>query len=171
MERIVFRLEQAFMTIAVVCMITVMLVVAYDAAARYALNAPLPWAFEVLSHYILVALAYFAVSPTFRHGDHIGVDLFYQLMGPRARAVCDVIAGVLALGLFAAITYAGGKEMLKSLDRGAVYLGYFAYPAWLTYLPVVLGSGLVSLRLLVHVVTILRHGRDVNIQTHEGDAA
>ncbi|WP_417210518.1 TRAP transporter small permease [Antarctobacter sp.] len=171
MERIVFRLEQACMVAAVFCMITVMFVVAYDAIARYALNAPLPWAFEVLNYYVLVALAYFAVSPTFQRGDHIGVDLFYNLMGPRARAACDLVTAVLSAMFFAWIGYATFAAMMKSFDRGAVYLGYFAYPAWLSYFPVVLGSALLVVRLLTHMVALLRHGEDPNVGIHEGDGS
>lgn len=169
MERIIFRLEQTGMIAAVLCMITVMLVVAYDAVARYALNAPLPWAFEVLNYYILVALAYLAVASTFQHGDHIGVDLFYNLMGRRAKATCDLITAILSAILFAGIGYATVKTMMKSFDRGAVYLGYVAYPAWLSYLPVVLGAFLLVLRLIVHIIALVRNGEDPNVGIHEGD--
>src|SRR5690606_20764904 len=108
----------------------VMIIVVYDAFARYAFNAPLPWAFEVLRYYLLVALAYFAVSATFQQGDHIGVDLFYNMMGRRARLVCNLITAALAMALFVAITYASGMNMMRLYGRGAAILGYIAYPAW-----------------------------------------
>ena len=169
MERLLRRLEQIFMAMAVICMVMVMLIVAYDAIARYAFNSPLPWAFEILTNFILIALTYFAISSTFQHGDHIGVDLFYNLMGKRARAWCDLTSAVLALALFAMVVYGTWGTTLKFADRGAVDLGYLSLPAWLSYLPVPLGAGLLVLRLLSHITALIRNGEDPNVVIH-GDA-
>ena len=169
MDRLVRRIEQIFMVLAVICMVLIMLIVACDAFGRYAINAPLPWSFEVLTNFLLIALTYFAISSTFQRGDHIGVDLFYNMMRKRGKAWCDIVSAVLAALLFAVITYGTWQNSMSLADRGAVNLGYLSMPAWLSFIPISIGSGLLVLRLVAHVITLFRMGEDSNLSVH-GDA-
>jgi len=166
LNTVIKRLEQALMAVAVGIIILVMLIVAYDAFSRYAFNAPLPWAFEGIKYYLLVTLTYFAVSSTFQHGDHIGVDLFYNMVAPQTRRVFGLISATLMLVLFAAITWGTLQVVGTQFERGAIVPGYFALPAWLSYLPVALGSALMCARLITHIVALLRHGHDPDVVEH-----
>lgn len=166
MNTLIRRLERTFSVIAALCMIAVMLIVSYDAFARYALNAPLMWSFEIISYYLLIALTYLAVSSTFRRGDHIGVDLFYNMMSKRLRCSANLTSAALALILFSLITYGAWEEMLKQIGRNSIVPGYLALPAWASYLPVFLGALLFCLRLVLHIVALVRLGEDPEVIDH-----
>ena len=65
------RCEQVAMALAVVCVVVLMLVTSYDAVSRYFFKSPLQWAFDVITHYLLITATYLALASTFQHGDHI----------------------------------------------------------------------------------------------------
>lgn len=160
MGAVVTWLERLMLGLAVVCVCLIMLIVTYDAISRYILHAPLPWAFELITYYLLIAAVYFAVSATFQHGDHINIDLFRVMMRPAVRARLDFAWGLLTAVIFAVITYGAWKEMTHAFSRNEFLPGYITWPAWVSYLPIFLGSLLMVARLLVHAFKLLIHGED-----------
>ncbi len=166
MSAIIYRLERIGLGIAVICVALIMFIVSYDAVARYVLRAPLPWAFELITYYLLIAATYLAVSATFQQGDHINIDLFRTMMSKRLRAILDVIWSALAAAIFAIITYGSTVEMIHAWQRNEFLPGYITWPAWLSYLPIVLGFGLLVLRLVAHALTLLLRGEDPDVHEH-----
>lgn len=170
MSRIILGLERISLGIAVICVALIMLIVSYDAMARYALRAPLPWAFELITFYLLIAATYFAVSPTFQQGDHINIDLFRNMMSPRLRAGLDVVWSLLAAAIFAVITYGSAVDMVHAWSRNEFLPGYITWPAWVSYVPIVLGFLLVTARLVVHAIALIVSGEDPEVIDHQGEA-
>lgn len=166
MSAIIYRLERIGLGVAVICVALIMFIVSYDAVARYVLRAPLPWAFELITYYLLIAATYLAVSATFQQGDHINIDLFRTMMSKRLRAILDVIWSVLAALIFAIITYGSANEMSHAWQRNEFLPGYITWPAWLSYLPILLGFGLLVLRLLAHALALLTRGEDPDVFEH-----
>jgi TRAP-type mannitol/chloroaromatic compound transport system permease small subunit len=69
------------------------LVGAYDTIARHFFNAPTIWAYDTLcmaggTLYLIGA------SYTYLHESHTRVDLFYNLLSPRRKALMDVICSI-----------------------------------------------------------------------------
>lgn len=166
MSAIIYRLERIGLGIAVLCVGLIMFIVSYDAVSRYVLRAPLPWAFELITYYMLLAATYLGVSATLQQGDHINIDLFRTMMSKRLRAIVDVIWSALAVLIFAIITYGSTVEMIHAWQRNEFLPGYITWPAWLSYLPIVLGFGLLVLRLAAHALTLLVHGKDPAVFEH-----
>jgi TRAP-type C4-dicarboxylate transport system permease small subunit len=167
MNRVLLIFERLALAISVACVVSIMFIVSYDAVSRYAFRAPLPWAYELITYYLLIAATYFAVSPTFQQGDHINIDLFRTMMSPEWRARLDVLWCLLAAAIFAIITYGSATEMIHAWTRNEFLPGYFTWPAWASYLPIVLGFGLCVLRLLAHAAALAVHGRDPGVDEHE----
>lgn len=166
MRRVILIIERLGLGIATLCVASIMFIVSYDAIARYAFHTPLPWAFELITYYLLVAATYFAVSATFQRGDHINIDLFRTMMTSRLRNCLDVIWTVLAAVIFGIIAYGAGNEMLHAWQRSEFLPGYITWPAWMSYLPIMLGFLLIVLRLVAHAVALLIHGADPDLIGH-----
>lgn len=160
MNTLITRLEQAGVTIVGVCLIAMMFIVSADAFGRYAFKAPIPWATDVVSYYLMAVIAYFTASATFRRGDHIHLDLFRQLMSRRTKAVTGIIYSVLSAAVFAVIAYGNTKSMIDSYQAREFVPGYLPWPVWLSLLPIVLGTALLTLRLIHHAMTLLVRGED-----------
>lgn len=167
-ERFIRLLEQIAMAFAVLCIVAIMVIVSSDAIARYALHAPLPWAFELVTYYLMVAAVYGAISATFTHGDHVSITFIQEKIPPRPRAIIGAICAILAAVVFAIICYGSWNSTVEAYVHKEFLPGYIVWPAWLSQLPVPLGCALVTLRLLCHAWLLLRDGRDDTVATfHE----
>ncbi|WP_322363436.1 TRAP transporter small permease [Pseudomonas sp. Teo4] len=161
------RLEKSGAAIAGLCLVAIMFLVGSDAVARYALGAPIPWVTESVSYYLMVAVSYLAAADTFRHGDHIRLELFTERMGPRLRAWVDVLLSLFAAMVFAVLAYSAGNSLLEALHEHEYIHGSQAWPVWLSYLPIVLGAALLAVRLVHHCVMVLSQGKDPALELQE----
>ncbi|MEN5139431.1 TRAP transporter small permease [Pseudomonas juntendi] len=161
------RLEKSGSAIAGFCLIAIMFLVGADAAARYVLGAPIPWVTESVGYYLMVAVSYLAAADTFRRGDHIRLELVTDRMGPRLRAWVDVVLSLLSAMVFAVLTYSASNSLLEALHAQEYVHGSQAWPVWLSYLPIVLGSALLAVRLVHHCVMVLSQGKDPAIELQE----
>ncbi len=168
MVKLMRLLDRASMAVAILCVAAIMVIISADAVSRYALRAPIPWAFELLTYYLMVAGIYFAVAPTFSHGDHISIDLFQPMMSEAAKARWGVVNGLLAAIVFALIAISSGDVAYEAWRNREFLPGYIVWPAWLSHAPVVVGSGLIAARLLLHAYTLLTHGHDPEVAVESG---
>lgn len=168
MNRLIKSAERCGSIIAGCCLLCMMVLVGADAVARYLLGSPIPWVMETVSYYLMVACAYLAAADTFRHNDHIRLDLVVDHMPARVKTVTAIFHTVLALLVFAILTYASAANMIQAWEEREYIHGYQAWPMWLSYLPIMLGSALLALRLLHHAMTLLHKGRDASIEL-QGD--
>ena len=83
-SRVVGWLERGGMIVAGVCFMAIVLITAVDVTMRYAFNAPLIWAFELISDYLMVAIFFLAIATTQRAGQNIGVDILARRLPGRA---------------------------------------------------------------------------------------
>ena len=144
------------MAIAVTSVVAMMLVVSYDAISRYAFNKPLPWSFELVTYYLLVTAIYFAIGSTFRHGDHVNIDLFLSNMPTKLRRVFGIVNALLAAAAFAIIAYGTSHSVYEAYVQREFLPGYIVWPAWLSHFPIPIGATLIALRLLHHAFTLAR---------------
>lgn len=170
MGRIIKFTEQASLLIALLAVAIIMVVVSLDAVLRYAFNAPLQWASELVRYYLMVVGIYFAVSATFTHGDHVNITLLRGYIPQRLRAWLDVIWCLMAAAVFAVIAYGTWGNVTHAYARTEFIPGYVIWPSWLSHLAIPLGAGLIVLRLVHHSMVLLLRGADPDV-AEEGDNA
>lgn len=166
MGKILFWLEQLSQALAIISVTLIMFIVSYDAFSRYMFHAPLPWAYELITYYLMLAATYFAVSPTFQQGDHIAIDLVRKHVSNGVRARLDALWATLGVVIFAIVAYGAWMEMSHAYARNEFLPGYITWPAWMSYLPIVLGFGLLVLRMALHSGLLLVKGRDRYVVEH-----
>ena len=85
--------------------VPLVLATCYEVFARYVMQAPTVWAYEVgyilTGSHFLLAMAY-----TLREGAHIRIDIFSTKFSPRTRAVIDLVGYTVILPLMLWLTYA-----------------------------------------------------------------
>lgn len=165
MSKILDTIDSIIMSLAMLCVALIMFIVSYDAFARYAFGAPLPWTFDVISHFLLTASVFFAASMTFKEGDHINIDLFRPAIPRALRIRLDGFWCLLAAIAIGIMTYGSYKEAFKAWNRGSFLTGYILWPAWVPYALIALGCALLTIRLLVGALPALLAGRDT-VTTH-----
>jgi TRAP-type C4-dicarboxylate transport system permease small subunit len=170
LDKLIRRLEQLSMAIAVACIALIVPIISCDAIGRYVFRAPVPWAFEFVTYYMLVAGTYLALCATYQHGDHIRIDLFQSKFPKPVRAWLDIVCSILAVAAFTLIAYGAWMNMVEAYQRKEFVPGYILWPVWLSFLPIPIGSGLLVLRLAHHSVTMARHGEDLSVNTQTDEA-
>ena len=106
------------------------LALVWEVIARYILNSPTIWSYEVTyflygSHFLLGAAYVLSVDA------HIRIDIFTLQFSPRTRAIIDIVGYLLLFfPVIIALIYAGGQYVLQSIEMGEVS----ALSPWRPYL-------------------------------------
>ncbi len=164
LDRWIGRIERALATLGALLMFAIMAIVATDVAMRYVFNSPFSWSYDLISLYLMTALFYLTLSRTFAEGAHISVDIAQYYMSENVRRVCQIVYGTLSLVLFAIIAWLGLGRTIDDFQSGAATAGAILWPTWLADVFVPIGAGLLSLRLLFHVLAhaaSIATGRDL----------
>lgn len=105
-------------------------VIAADVCLRYILNYPIPGTVE-LTEFVLPLVVFLSVAYAAVEQRHVGIDLIYEHLGPRARAMSDVLTSVLSVYVISIITWRlfnYGLEQFVSEESGDI-LGLQHWPA------------------------------------------
>ncbi len=170
METAIRTTEKIALSISGVSIVLIMLIVSVDAMGRYIFSAPLTWSYDFVSYYLMVFATYFALSDTFRNGDHISLTLFRPHMNRKLKAGLDVIWGLLSLIIFAIIAVGAWEATISAYQNRRYLPGTIPWPVWISYLPIALGSFLLVLRLGHHCFALTRRGHNASVIT-EGENA
>lgn len=147
-QRFMAKLEFALAAVAAAGLLAVMAIVFIDVGARYLVNSPLAWSYELVGMYLMPALFYLALSDTLADHHHIAVDLLRPRMPEWLVRVVEMIGCGTMCALFGLIIWIHLKSAVHDLRTGAVTMGAIDWPAWVPAALVVLGSSAIALRLL-----------------------
>lgn len=85
--------------VAAALVIVLMLLMAYEVALRYALNAPTIWSYDIVTA-VLGTIFLLGISYTLATDAHVRVDLLHPLFGRKGRPLIDLVGyGVVLLPL------------------------------------------------------------------------
>ncbi|MCB2225884.1 MAG: TRAP transporter large permease subunit [Desulfarculaceae bacterium] len=105
-------------------------IIATDVCMRYLLNYPIPGTVE-LTEFVLPLVVFLSVAYAAVEQRHVGIDLFYEHLGPRARAIVNVFTSTLSVYILSVITwrlFVYGMEQYASGEAGDI-LGLPHWPA------------------------------------------
>ncbi len=148
-------IEGAFMTVAVVVMNAIMLIVTVDVALRYIFNSPLPWTFDVVSIYLMVALFFLSVSDTLQHNRHVSVDILHRFTKRALQRSMELVGYVASLPLFWIMFERGSAYFWDSYVTGAATVGNVFWPTWMSAAFIPLGLGLLLSRIVFRVCALV----------------
>ncbi|MDQ2103037.1 TRAP transporter small permease [Azospirillum isscasi] len=166
MNTLLKRTELALSGLSVLAIIAIMLIVTADTFMRYVLHAPFSWSFELISYYLLIAAIHFAISDTFREGDHIGVDLLPQSIPRKLQTAMEIMWVTAAAVVFGIISWGAFDNLHYAYVDNEFIPGVVAWPVWLSYLPIATGSAVMTLRLFLHLLSLIALGADPEVLTH-----
>jgi len=140
--------DRAFRTIGIVCLLAVMVIVFCDVGARYLMNAPFPWSYELIGMYLMPAIFYFAVSDTLAANHHIAVDLLRPRRPPAMIRIVETLGSAAMACVFMALVWLFFGSAFEKFRSDSVVMGVVEWPSWIPDFIVGLGSLLVGVRLL-----------------------
>lgn len=130
------------------------LLVFVEVIFRFVLHQGIAWAQE-LTLLLSGWLVLFGVSYGIKVGSHIGVDALVKILPAKVRRMVSVVAVVLCLA-YCGLFLVGGWVYIAKLMRVNVYLEDIPIPKWMASSVILLGMGLLALRLLGLLVALVR---------------
>lgn len=126
--------------------------------ARYVLNRSTLIADEYAG-YMFVWMTLFGFAHALRSGQFLRVEALVMRFGPRGRAMCDLLAALVGLGVAAIATWSASLLLLSSWRFGTVSIQPSATPLWMAQVALPLGLAWLVLLYLDLLVQTLR-GRE-----------
>jgi C4-dicarboxylate transporter DctQ subunit len=83
--------------------------------SRYFLNRPISWVVEI-SEYGLLYITFLVAAWVLRHEQHVSVDLVYNRLSPRNKAIASIFTSIVAGFVFLIITIYGFKVTKNQFD-------------------------------------------------------
>ena len=154
-DRFLTGIERAMMWIACAAMLAIMCVMVLDVTMRYLFSAPLHWAYEVLTRYLLLLVFFFSVSSVLRKGEHLVLDLLSERL-PRLLRHGPLALLFLASAVVWAMTLAMTWQVLiENWTRTQLVPG-IGWPMWTSTAIVVAGLAVLTLRTVLEGLVNLR---------------
>ena len=152
LKRLVDLIDNAVLAVGCLMLFALMLVVVADVSLRYLFNAPLSWAFEIISSYLMPGLFFLAASHTLKANAHVCVDILHNYVNRTTRYVFEAISSVLAAPVFGLAAVVSAQNTWHDLQSGAASSSGMELPTWTISLMLPLGFGLLTLRLTLHAI-------------------
>lgn len=162
--RVVSSLDTALLSVGCLMLFSLMLVVVADVSLRYLFNAPLTWAHEVISSYLMPGLFFMVASHTLKSGAHVSVDILHNYVGRKTRYVFEAVSCTLATPIFGLAAWVSAQNTWKDLQADAVSSSGMELPTWTISLMLPVGFGMLALRLALHAagyIGTLLSGREL----------
>ena len=147
-SRVEACLVEANRWVLIVLMGVMAVLVFTNVVTRYALNFSIVWV-EELTRYMMVWVGFLGSGLVLRHGAHIAVDTFQDLLPQRAARSLRAFIAVLLAATFAWMTWLGVRYVGFAWDQETPIL---QWRTGLVYLAIPIGSAL----MLVHLLFVWR---------------
>lgn len=142
------QVERVLRALGVACLLAVSLLVFLDVGARYLMNAPILWSYELVTMYMMPAMFYFALSDTLAADHHIAVDLFRRAMPGWLVRIAEIFGCASMAAVFGVVIWFVGASAIEKRELGAVVMGVIEWPSWIPDAIVACGSIVIALRLV-----------------------
>lgn len=162
--RALAAVEKVVSSIAAFFMFAIMIIVFSDVVMRYGFNRPFSWAYDLISLYLMAGVFFLILSEAYASHAHVSVDILQQKFPPRMIRVTEIVTCLVGITVFSLIAWLGLQRAIESFHSSDVMAGGIPWPMWPSIGLVPLGSGLITLRLVLHLfghIISLATGRDV----------
>lgn len=156
--RVLERLALAILLIGGLGLLMSMFLGVGDVIGTQFLKSPLPGAKE-LTESTMVLIVFGALTYAQIQRSHIRVELLYTRMGPRTRAVMDVIADLAAILFFSLLLWQAINEAMFSIQLKEATVGLIRFPLYPARIILAAGTALLIVRLLIDLYEDLQRVR------------
>jgi TRAP-type mannitol/chloroaromatic compound transport system permease small subunit len=126
-------------------------IITYEVVARYVFNAPTVWAVET-GTYVFAAMWLFAGGYTLKNDYHVRVDIIYNRLSRRGKAIMDSITAPFFFAMLGILVYITAKYAglsIEDMERSSSQWAPFVFPVK-TLIPI--GAALLIIQGIVKLV-------------------
>lgn len=148
--RIVDQLARLLQIVGQLVLAFMVLTITYDATMRYAFAAPTSWSLEV-NGFLVVYVAVMTAADVERRGEHIGISLLVDRLGPVGRRGVAVLVGLTGAAFCFILAWRGYLMAHDAYAFGERVSSALGTPMWLPYAMLPIGFGLLGLQFLLNM--------------------
>lgn len=142
--RVVGVLTAAGMALSAACLLLSLVLIGAAVVLRYVFNAAPVWVDDIVG-FLLVAGVMLAAAQTLRRGEHIGVDILVEHLGPMGRRWAHAWAALASGAVGCLLIFNGWDGAMFARTLGLVTEGALEWPTWLLMLLMPAGGTLLVL--------------------------
>ena len=144
------------------CVLMLMVVhIVADVASKAFFNYPLPGTLSIVASYYMIGIVFLPMALAELTRQSISVDLFFNFFSIRSRWVLLILATVLSIVFYAALTYESVPMALKSMRKGEFVDGTIYLITWPGRFFLPIAFFLVVLVLVYRLIGEIRFGENV----------
>jgi TRAP-type C4-dicarboxylate transport system permease small subunit len=132
-----------------------MLIVFLDVFLRYFFRSPFTWSYDLISLYLVPVLFFLVISETFKRNHHIAVDLLYLRFLETGKRIARLLIALLTIPIVWEIVTLSARDAIDGYRNNEVLSGAILWPTWIPLLVVVLGFGLLIVRLALDAIALI----------------
>ena len=159
-KRVILTFEKALATVThrvsnfgQLTLMAMVLLIVVDIVLRRFFNSPLSWSLEVVQ-VMLVVVVFFSVAYCAVRGGHVNIDVLIARFPARLQAAVDIVTSLFGIAVFGVMCWAsvGSAQHYMEVHR---VTGILPIPIYPFVLAVALGSLLMTLAVLVHLLNAI----------------
>jgi len=137
--------------IFLIIMPVIALIGTYEVMMRYVFSRPTNWAWEINTELLCVACA-MGGGYALLKGTHVRVDVVYNLLPRRAKAILDSVTSILAITFLGVLLWQGAEMSWYSIQVRQTTKSMFRSPVYPFKTIIVIGTSLFLLQVLANLV-------------------
>jgi TRAP-type mannitol/chloroaromatic compound transport system permease small subunit len=137
-----------------------------DLSGRFFFNSPLAGGVELVRTF-LVMIVFFGLAYTQLKDEHIRMDLLLSHSSRNVKCALEIFGLLIALFVYAFITYATIPVMIQSVVRGEYETGLIPFPMWPARIFMCIGLFLIVFQLISDLVLKLSSIKDLHVASEE----
>lgn len=122
-----------------------------DVVGRYALNHPLPAAFEI-TLILLIYISYWGFGYVQSRGGHMRLGFLWEKAGLRGKAALDSLTEVIGLFLFVIIAWQGWVWAINSWQTKEATMGVWEIPLFPARFGLAVGASVLCIQYIVDLI-------------------
>jgi TRAP-type C4-dicarboxylate transport system permease small subunit len=158
-EKIVSFLENVTIYIASLILVCMTLLITIDTLLRYFFNQPIMGVLEITEYIFMVIIVYFGMSFTSREGGNIKIEFLRSSFPTFLKKAVDIITNITAILFFIIIGIQAWKQTVNAFELKQLSSGAVEFPMAPAYFFVVIGTFLLSLRLVADTLKLIFNKR------------
>lgn len=150
LEKGIRFIENALVVLSGAIFLVMMFLGTADVLGRTILNKPILGTYE-FSEIMMGAIVLLGWAYTQKEGEHVAVDLFYNIFPTKMKTISSIVVYILSLALFIVIMIESWKIALASIAEGRHFI-IVHFPSGPFYLLVPVGAFFICLEFIVRIV-------------------
>jgi TRAP-type C4-dicarboxylate transport system permease small subunit len=145
--------SSALKWLCVLILVVMLLMGTVDVLGRYLFNHPLTGTYETFG-FLLPALVLFGLSYAQSERAHVRIELVFERLPRRVKAVASIFTSLIALGLTCLIFWGGLKLSIHNRELGKL-IDTIHFPIYITQFVIPIGALALGFVLLVQIIEYL----------------